>query len=142
MSDFYTALSAAQNKAQYTPAVQSKAEGIDVDTLKVAIDLVLGGDDSASVQGAQADALKAGFLFAAELVNMLEKKPTNDELLKLYGYFKQANGETLEQPGMFDLKGKAKYNAWKAINTISAQKAQAEYVTLVSGLVKSYGTQE
>ena len=41
---------------------------------------------------------------------------SNDEKLEFYGLFKQATvGDVnTERPGMFDMKGKAKWDAWKA----------------------------
>ncbi|KAJ5052312.1 uncharacterized protein L3040_002065 [Drepanopeziza brunnea f. sp. 'multigermtubi'] len=48
----------------------------------------------------------------------LTSKPSNDDLLQLYGLYKVASGEDItksEQPGTFDLKGKAKKRAWQKI---------------------------
>jgi acyl-CoA-binding protein len=39
-----------------------------------------------------------------------------------------------------DLQAKYKYNAWKEISHISAQKAQGRYIELVNALVEKYGT--
>ncbi|EAU38229.1 predicted protein [Aspergillus terreus NIH2624] len=140
MDAFFTALSASQNKAQYTSDVQDAAQGINTDLLKVAVEVVLAGDDSASVEGDQAAALKAGFEFAAKLVKMLEKEPGQNEMLNLYKYFKRGNDQTPAQPGMFALEAKYKYNAWKEISHISAQKAQAKYIEEVNALIVKYGT--
>ena len=81
LSTFTTALSSAQSGAAYTPNIQSAASGLDADTLKVALDVVLGGDDNASVSGDQAAALKAGFEFAVALVMALETDPGMEEKL-------------------------------------------------------------
>lgn len=81
LAPFFTALSAAQSGAQFTPEVQSAAGGINADLLKVAAEVVLAGDDSASVEGEQATALKAGFEFATKVVKMLEKEPGQTEML-------------------------------------------------------------
>ncbi|MEP2346514.1 MAG: acyl-CoA-binding protein, partial [Algoriphagus sp.] len=51
---------------------------------------------------------------AVTLTKKFTEKPTNEELLKLYGLYKQAtegDNET-ERPGGFDFKAAAKYNAW------------------------------
>lgn len=76
---------------------------------------------------------------AAADVNKLTSQPSQDELLKLYALFKQAtvgdvntgplkrartrspisHGRGLavaaDRPGMFDLKGKYKWDAWNAL---------------------------
>ncbi|KAK9414368.1 putative fatty acid binding protein [Seiridium unicorne] len=74
----------------------------------------------------------------------LTSKPGNDELLELYALFKVANGEDISKapkPGMFDLKGKAKYNAWQKVvdDSTSAETAQQKYVQLVESLKASHG---
>ncbi|KAK3997405.1 acyl CoA binding protein-domain-containing protein [Cladorrhinum sp. PSN332] len=74
----------------------------------------------------------------------LTSKPSNDDLLELYGLFKVANGEDFSSasaPGMFDLKGKAKYNAWKRIveDGLSAEEAQTKYVAKVEELKNTLG---
>jgi len=45
----------------------------------------------------------------------------DDELLKLYSLYKQGTvGDcNTEKPGMFDFKGKAKWEAWNGIKGIS-----------------------
>ncbi|KAF5123628.1 Acyl-CoA-binding 1 [Metarhizium anisopliae] len=61
---------------------------------------------------------------------------SNDQLLKLYGYYKIANGCDITKesaPGMFDLRQKEKWKSWKAKvdegNT--AEQAQEKYIQLV-----------
>ncbi|RUP43607.1 acyl CoA binding protein-domain-containing protein [Jimgerdemannia flammicorona] len=56
----------------------------------------------------------AAFVKATEDVNKLTTKPTNEELLELYALFKQAifGDNTTAKPGMFDPKGKYKWEAW------------------------------
>jgi len=74
----------------------------------------------------------------------LTSKPSNDELLKLYGLFKVANGDDItkaEQPGTFDLKGKAKKKSWQAIvdKGLTTDEAKEQYVELVEEMKKKYG---
>jgi diazepam-binding inhibitor (GABA receptor modulator, acyl-CoA-binding protein) len=55
------------------------------------------------------------FNLAVKAVNEFKSKPSNDELLKLYGLFKQStvgNCNT-DRPGAFDFTGKAKWDSWK-----------------------------
>jgi diazepam-binding inhibitor (GABA receptor modulating acyl-CoA-binding protein) len=63
----------------------------------------------------------AAFDRAAEEVRNLSKKPTDDHLLKLYALFKQGTVGDIntDRPGFFDLKGKAKWDAWNQLKGIS-----------------------
>ncbi|KAH8765512.1 acyl-CoA-binding protein [Diaporthe sp. PMI_573] len=77
----------------------------------------------------------------------LTSKPSNEELLDLYALFKIANGEDISAapaPGMFDLKGKAKKNAWqkKVDEGLTADQAKEQYVALVEKLKTQYGYDE
>ena len=57
----------------------------------------------------------------------------NEEKLEFYGLFKQGTvGDVnTERPGMFDMKGKAKWDAWKAKEGMSQDDAKAAYVAKV-----------
>lgn len=104
ISDFITALEAAQSKSKFTPEVQTAAQGIDAATLKAAV-AAAGemGETGTLPDAAQADALKAGFEFAAKLVMMLKSAPGPYEKKDLYVYFKIARKETLEKPAFYDM---------------------------------------
>ncbi|TDZ22682.1 Acyl-CoA-binding protein-like protein 1 [Colletotrichum sidae] len=74
----------------------------------------------------------------------LTSKPSNEELLDLYALYKIGTGEKIAdatKPGVFDLKGKAKYNAWqkKVDEGKTVEQAQEEYIALVNQLKESYG---
>ncbi|KAI8920787.1 hypothetical protein PhCBS80983_g00442 [Powellomyces hirtus] len=78
----------------------------------------------------------AEFIQAAADVKNLVYKPTNDELLQLYSLFKQSivgDNETTK-PGMFDLQGKAKWDAWNKLKGTSKEEAQTKYIALVKEL--------
>lgn len=70
----------------------------------------------------------------------LKTKPNNDELLKLYGLFKQATvgDNTTEKPGVFDFKGKAKWEAWDKLKGTSQEEAEQEYIAYVGDLEDKY----
>jgi acyl-CoA-binding protein len=72
-------------------------------------------------------------------VKELTRRPSDDVLLKLYGLYKQGSqGDvTGRRPGMFDLVGRAKYDAWKALAGTTPEDAQQQYVSLVRGLQAS-----
>ncbi|KAI9335128.1 acyl-CoA-binding protein [Obelidium mucronatum] len=86
--------------------------------------------DAAAATGNQA------FADAAAAAKQLSYNPNNDELLKLYGYFKQGTvgDNTTDRPGMFDLQGKAKWDAWTANKGLSKEDAQAKYIQYVKDL--------
>ncbi|KAM3464854.1 hypothetical protein MY5147_008668 [Beauveria neobassiana] len=91
--------------------------------------------------------MSAAFKKAAEDSKKLLAKPSNDELLELYGLYKVGNAEDISSapaPGMFDMKGKAKKNAWQKVvdEGISAETAQERYVALVEKLKTKYGFDE
>lgn len=74
----------------------------------------------------------------------LTSKPSNEELLDLYALYKIALGEDISNapaPGMFDLKGKAKKNAWqkKVDEGVTQEQAKSEYVALVEQLKAQHG---
>ena len=81
-------------------------------------------------------ALKEDFQSAAERVKKLSKRPTNEQLLALYSLYKQATEGDVngQRPGMFDLKGRAKYDAWAAKKNTPQDKAMQDYVALVQEL--------
>ena len=69
-------------------------------------------------------------------VKKLARRPGNDVLLKLYALYKQGTQGDVSgtRPGVFDLVGRAKYDAWKALAGTAQQEAQQEYVALVRDL--------
>ncbi|EPS35954.1 hypothetical protein H072_10598 [Dactylellina haptotyla CBS 200.50] len=83
--------------------------------------------------------VSAEFQAAADKVNNLTSKPTDEQLLKLYGLFKQANvGDVnTSRPGMMDFKGKAKWDAWKSEEGKSQEAAEAEYIAYAEEVVAS-----
>ena len=76
------------------------------------------------------------FEWAQVDVKQLAKRPGDDVLLRLYALYKQGTqGDAGEKrPGMFDLVGRAKYDAWKALAGTAPADAQQRYVALVRDL--------
>ncbi|KAM0340462.1 hypothetical protein ACHAPU_010450 [Fusarium lateritium] len=80
------------------------------------------------------------FQAAVEDSRKLTSKPDNTNLLELYALYKVSNGDDFskaEKPGMFDLKAKAKYNAWKKAveeDQFTPEGAKDKYVELVEKL--------
>ena len=84
--------------------------------------------------------IKNEFQQAATDVQNLAKRPSNDELLSLYALYKQAQEGDVsgKKPGLLDIKGKAKYNAWTEIKGMDNETAMKKYITLVGKLKKQY----
>ena len=70
----------------------------------------------------------------------LTKRPSNEELLELYGLFKQStDGDNNEErPGGFDFKAIAKHDAWASQKGKTKEQAMQEYVDLVNNLYQQY----
>ena len=58
----------------------------------------------------------------------------NDVLLDLYALYKQATvgNATGDRPGMLDVKGRAKYDAWAKRKGMSKDAAMQAYIDLVA----------
>lgn len=77
---------------------------------------------------------------AVALTQKFTSRPSNEELLKLYGLYKQATeGDNEgERPGGFDFKAAAKFNAWLILKGKSKEEATQEYLALVSALAEKH----
>lgn len=77
---------------------------------------------------------------AKSLTQKFTSRPSNEELLKLYGLYKQATeGDNEgERPGGFDFKAAAKYMAWLNYKGMSKKEATNQYVSFVEELSKKY----
>lgn len=80
------------------------------------------------------------FTQKAEAISNLPTRPSDEELLNLYGLYKQAtigDNETTK-PGMFDFKGKYKWESWDKLKGISQEEAESKYIALVDELLAKY----
>jgi acyl-CoA-binding protein len=68
------------------------------------------------------------------------QRPSNEELLNMYGLFKQASeGDvTGDRPGGFDFKAIAKYDAWAELKGKSKEQAMQDYIALMDKLYQQY----
>ena len=87
------------------------------------------------VQDGPSPAEKA-FEQASVTSKTLQKAPDNDTLLALYSLYKQGSvGDcTGARPGMMDVVGRAKFDAWMARKGAARETAMSEYVALVTQL--------
>lgn len=74
---------------------------------------------------------------ASNRVTQLSKDPGNEAKLKLYALYKQATiGQcTKDRPGMFDLVGRAKWDAWNQLGSMDQTEATKQYCATVEELV-------
>lgn len=73
-------------------------------------------------------------------VKTLTQKPSNDDLLFLYAHFKQASDGDVsgKRPGMLDMVGRAKYDAWAKLKGVSKDAVVNAYIDKVAALLKSH----
>nr|GMD77944.1 acyl-CoA-binding protein [Ipomoea batatas] len=80
--------------------------------------------------------LKEEFEEYAEKAKQLPENTSNDDKLILYGLFKQATvgNVNTSRPGMFNMRDRAKWDAWKAIDGKTQEEAMNDYITKVKQL--------
>lgn len=83
----------------------------------------------------------SAFEQAQKDVNTLSQRPDNNDMLALYALYKQATvgDNSGGRPGMFDLVGRAKYDAWVGLKGMSNADAEQKYVEKVQALLKADG---
>ncbi len=80
--------------------------------------------------------IKEEFESAVTRSRELSERPSNEDLLLMYGLYKQATeGDNVEKrPGGFDFKAVAKYEAWLRQKGKLKDDAKKEYIALVERL--------
>jgi len=80
--------------------------------------------------------LASKFEDAQARAKKLTKTPSNDDLLELYAFYKQATTGDVSgsRPGMLDMKGRAKFDAWGKKKGTSKDDAMQKYVAFVDKL--------
>jgi len=75
---------------------------------------------------------------AKKRVESIDYRPSNEQLLKLYGFFKQATEGDVsgDRPGGFDFKAIAKYDSWASLRGMTREEAKQAYIELVNSIVK------
>lgn len=81
------------------------------------------------------------FKKSEKTVKTLKKRPSNDELLKLYALFKQATEGDVSgsRPSLINVRARAKWDAWKEVSGIDKDRAMEDYSQTVDELVGRYG---
>lgn len=73
---------------------------------------------------------------AAKRVNALPKSPATSDMLELYGLYKQGTSGDVStgRPGMLDVRGRAKWDAWNGKKGMTQDAARDAYVALAKRL--------
>ena len=81
------------------------------------------------------------FNLASETIKKLKVQPSDDELLILYGWYKQATiGDiNIPNPGLLDFKDLEKWNSWTKVKGASLYDSEVNYIMIVNNLIKKYG---
>ena len=82
--------------------------------------------------------LNKKFERAAKDAQNLKKRPSDEDMLRLYALYKQASSGDVsgDRPGAFDFVGRAKYDAWARLKGTTQDKARQSYVDPVERLKK------
>ena len=80
--------------------------------------------------------LASKFEDAQARAKKLTKTPESGDLLELYALYKQATTGDVSgsRPGMLDMKGRAKFDAWTKKKGITKDDAMTKYVAYVDKL--------
>jgi len=80
--------------------------------------------------------LTAQFEAAVANSKTLPERPGNAPLLKLYALYKQASEGDVSgrRPGFTDMVGRAKFDAWAALQGTTGEEAMQQYVARVEQL--------
>ncbi len=80
--------------------------------------------------------VEKAFEAAGIAVKTLAKPPDNEGLLGLYALYKQATAgdATGDRPGIMDVTGRAKFDAWAQRKGMDREAAMAAYTALVEKL--------
>ncbi|MDT8989866.1 acyl-CoA-binding protein [Curvibacter sp. APW13] len=80
--------------------------------------------------------LKKQFDAAVANSKKLTERPDNSTLLKIYALYKQATAgdNTEKRPGMMDMVGRAKWDAWNGLKGTDSKAAMQEYIDLIKSL--------
>ncbi|CAH0724151.1 unnamed protein product, partial [Brenthis ino] len=77
--------------------------------------------------------LEKAFNKASDHVRKITSKLENNQLLELYGLYKQSTEGQCDtpKPSWFDGKGRKKWEAWKALDNMPSDEAKQKYIDLV-----------
>ena len=79
------------------------------------------------------------FNSTVETVNNFSEKQSDEDMKIIYGLYKQATiGDcNINKPGMFDFKGKAKWDTWNERKGMTSEESKIQYVNHVKEMLKN-----
>ncbi|KAG6477898.1 hypothetical protein ZIOFF_061330 [Zingiber officinale] len=82
----------------------------------------------------------------AEKARTLPNTTTNESLLIIYGLYKQATvgpiNTSTRRPGIFNQRDRAKWDAWKAVESKSQEEAMSDYIAKIKQLLEEAAAAE
>ena len=84
--------------------------------------------------------LEINFQKTVECIKTLSQVLSNEELLELYGLYKQAilGNNNTNKPSIFNYRGLKKWQSWASFKDITSVAAKTKYILLVQKLVNEY----
>lgn len=81
------------------------------------------------------------FIIATNTVKSLKTTPNSEELLELYGWYKQATvGDiNIPKPSLLNFKDSSKWNSWNEKKGNDVYNSEVNYIKFVNKLIKKYG---
>ena len=74
----------------------------------------------------------------SENIKNIKNTPSDNDLLILYGLYKQATvGDcNTQRPGFLDFRGKSKWDSWNKYKNISKEEAMQKYIDKCKEIIK------
>ncbi|XP_065090399.1 acyl-CoA-binding domain-containing protein 6 [Ochlerotatus camptorhynchus] len=84
----------------------------------------------------EVDLLEEEFTRATKVIELCHDQFEQKELLKFYGFFKQATSGkcNVPKPGIFNISGRAKWSAWNDLLEMTKESAMKGYIQHLTGL--------
>jgi len=84
------------------------------------------------------------FTNASNTVKKLNRNASDDELLELYSWYKQATigNVNIKEPSFINFSENKKWHAWKSKWDNDVYSSEVAYITCANKLIKKYGLQK
>jgi diazepam-binding inhibitor (GABA receptor modulating acyl-CoA-binding protein) len=81
------------------------------------------------------------FMIATNTIKNLKTTPNNEELLELYGWYKQATiGDlNIPKPSLLNFKDISKWKSWNEKKGTDLYNSEISYIIFLNTLIKKYG---
>ena len=87
------------------------------------------------------DSLVKTFQKYTQMVKLLPNRPSDNDLLILYGFYKQATIGDCNTPkpnSIFDMKETRKWNTWKSLENLDKESSMRNYINKVNELMNTH----